>query len=57
MLLALTPDIAIGVTDVESADVAVYCTPCHGEDVSPIWNQTIMLLPLVIRLDEGAKFK
>ena len=57
MLLALTPDIVIGVADDESADVAMYCTPCQGEDVSPIWNQTIMLLPLVIRLDEGAKFK
>ena len=57
MLLALTPDIFIGVADVESADAAVYCTPCHGEDVSPIWNQTIMLLPLMIRLDEGANFK
>ena len=57
MLLALTPDIDIGVTDDESADAAVYCTPCHGEDVSPIWNQTIMLLPLRIRLAEGANFK
>ncbi len=57
MLLALTPDIVIGVADVESAAVAVYRTPYQGEAVSPIWNHTIMLLPLAIRLDEGAKFK
>ena len=51
------PDNYVGVDDDESAAEFLNWTPYQADDVSPIWNHTIMLLPLAIMLDEGANFK